>query len=179
MRSRGWRWRGKKRLAWRSFGCLSWIKTEDPGYARARALSNSSESKATDGSRGRTRPTEGHVSSRFCMPRRHLPSEEGPLLPRPAVSGSRHHGPPDSPQEQAAELLPPPASDWVALKPPTTPAPPIAPSPPPPACPGAPAEAPPTAAPTEGWGDFFASPVSAEGEAVEREARTPPEDLPL
>jgi hypothetical protein len=27
----------KKRLAWRSFGCLSWIKTEDPGYARARA----------------------------------------------------------------------------------------------------------------------------------------------
>jgi len=97
----------------------------------------------------------------------------------PRFQGRDAMAPPDSPQEQAAELLPPPASDWVALKPPTTPAPPIAPSPPPTARPGAPAETPPTAAPAEGWGDFFASPMSTDGEAAEGELPTTPEDLPL
>ena len=51
--------------------------------------------------------------------------------------------------------------------------------PPPPARPGGPAEAVPTAAPAEGWGDFFASPMSTHGEAAEGEVPTTPEDLPL
>jgi type IV secretion system protein VirD4 len=97
----------------------------------------------------------------------------------PRFQGRDAMAPPDSPQEQAAELLPRAASEWEAAKVPSPPAMPIASMPPPPAHPGGPAEAVPTAAPAEGWGDFFASPMSTDGEAAEGEARTPAEDLPL